>query len=697
MASKKSVKKKLAKKVIAKKAPQKAAKKATTTVSKTVSKTVSPSAPKQSPTTASKKAPVAAPKKVVSKAPLIVENKTTTEAEKKSTNPAKNKSKTSSTDSQSIGKNNKSSVENRKTPPATDLASKQVEKSVPKKATATVKVSSNPSKSNSKGNQKQDKLAKKSPIKKVVKKVTQKKAEESSAKEPIANEIPLTQEEQTGPDYSNRPDPMYVIHITPEMAPVAKVGGLGDVVSGLGRETEIRGNTVEYILPKYDCMRYDHVYCMDKCYEDLFVPWYGGAIACDVWAATVHGRRCFLIEPKSHDNFFNRGKYYGDRDDIYRYAFFSRAALEFIYKSGKSPEIIHCHDWQTGLVPVLLFEIYQHIGLHHPRVCYTVHNFKHQGVTGENVLHAVGLGRPEYFMHHDRLHDNCNPKAVNLMKAGIVYSNFVTTVSMKHATEAKDGDQGYGLGHSLQVHHQKFGGILNGVDYDVWNPEIDPLLPHKYSVDAIEGKYSNKSSLRQRLLLEDNEKPIISYVGRLDTQKGLDLILHSIYQTINNGCQFILLGSSPDHSINENFWRIKHELNENPNVHLEIGFNEELAHLIYAGSDMMIVPSHFEPCGLTQLIALRYGTVPIVRSVGGLADTVFDKDYCDYKSPEERNGFVFQQADVAGINSAMDRAIGLYYNFPEDFRKLMQNGMRYDYSWNHPGEHYVNIYAHIRN
>lgn len=538
---------------------------------------------------------------------------------------------------------------------------------------------------------------KKKPAKKVVtKKITQTL---KGSSEKAANENFIPQEsslELKAAQYSHRPDPMYVIHITPEMAPVAKVGGLGDVVSGLGRETEIRGNTVEYILPKYDCMRYDHVYCMDKCYEDLWVPWFDSAIPCDIWAAKVHDRKCYFIEPKSNDNFFNRGKFYGDKDDIYRYAFFSRAALEFIFKSGKTPEIIHCHDWQTGLVPVMLYEIYQHIGLHHSRVCYTIHNFKHQGICGESVLHAAGLGRPDYYMHHDRLHDNVNPQAINLMKAGIVYSNFVTTVSMKHSIEAKDEDQGYGLGPTLQIHHQKFGGVLNGVDYNVWNPEIDNYIPQKYSVKNINGKYANKAALRDRLLLEDNHKPIVAYVGRLDHQKGLDLILHSIFHAISNGCQFVLLGSSPDQAVNNNFWRIKNELNENPNVHLEIGFNEELAHLIYAGSDMMIVPSLFEPCGLTQLIALKYGTIPIVRAVGGLADTVFDKDFCEYKALNERNGFVFHQADVAGINSAMDRAIGLYYDYPEDFRNLMLNGMNYDYSWNYPGENYVNIYAHIR-
>ncbi len=161
---------------------------------------------------------------------------------------------------------------------------------------------------------------------------------------------------------------MYVVMIAPELAPVAKVGGLGDVVYGLARELELRGNSVEIILPKYNNMRYDHIWGLTKVYENLWVPWYGGAINTSVWFGFVHGRKCFFIEPHSNDNFFNRGVYYGQNDDVLRFAFFCRAALEFMLKTGKHPEVIHCHDWQTALVPVLLYEMYQHLGMRHSRV-----------------------------------------------------------------------------------------------------------------------------------------------------------------------------------------------------------------------------------------------------------------------------------------------------------------------------------------
>jgi starch synthase len=187
----------------------------------------------------------------------------------------------------------------------------------------------------------------------------------------------------------------------------------------------------------------------------------------------------------------------------------------------------------------------------------------------------------------------------------------------------------------------------------------------------------------------------VSYIGRLDHQKGVGLIKDAIFYCLSNGCQFILLGSSPDHGINNDFLQLKRQLNDNPDCHIEVGFNEELSHLIYAGSDMILVPSLFEPCGLTQMIALKYGTVPVVRSTGGLRDTVFDADYA-YRPYHERNGYVFNDFNFNGIESALRRAIGMWYSYPQHFRELMANGMRYDFSWKDPGQHYLNIYEYIR-
>lgn len=519
----------------------------------------------------------------------------------------------------------------------------------------------------------------------------------SLAPEPVADMMsPLEHapyHDQPGPDYPH----MFVVQITPELAPLAKVGGLADVVTGLSRELELRGHSVEIILPKYDCMHYDHIWGLCKTYDDLWVPWYNGHIHCTVWFGFVHGRKCFFIEPHSQDNFFNRGTIYGFNDDVLRYAFFCRAALEFLWKAGKHPDVIHCHDWQTALVPVFLYEIYQNLGLWHPRVCFTIHNFKHQGLTGDFLLNATGLHRPEYYFHHDRLLDNRIPHALNLMKGGIVYSNFVTTVSPRYAGETKDGGQGFGLEPTLHTHHYKFGGVVNGIDYDVWNPEIDPHIAASFTEERVDNKYVNKRALRDRLLLADNEKPIVAFVGRLDPQKGLDLVRHALFYSLNHRAQFVLLGSSPERDINGYFWELKRHLNDSPDCHIEVGFDEGLAHLIYAGADMIVVPSLFEPCGLTQLISMKYGTVPIVREVGGLADTVFDKDHAHHKALHERNGYVFRDYNNEGLESALSRAIDCYYQFPDHFRELMKNAMRYDYSWKYPGQHYLNIYDYIRN
>ncbi|HBK24066.1 MAG TPA: glycogen synthase GlgA [Planktothrix sp. UBA10369] len=489
---------------------------------------------------------------------------------------------------------------------------------------------------------------------------------------------------------------MYIVQIASECAPVIKAGGLGDVVYGLSSELELRGHTIEIILPKYDCMRYDQIWGLHEAYQDLYVPWFDGAIHCTVFCGWVHGRLCFFIEPHSEDHFFDRGCYYGCVDDNLRFAFFSKAALEFLLRTDKRPDILHCHDWQTGLAPVMLYEMYKYHGMENIRVCYTIHNFKHQGIAGTNILWATGLNRESYYFEYDRLRDNFNPFGLNSMKGGIIYSNFVTTVSPNHAWEAHYGEFGYGLGHTLELHQHKFGGVLNGIDYAVWNPEVDRFIPEQYTPETLEGKEKNKKALRERLWLSHDDKPLVCYIGRLDDQKGVHLVHHAIYYALHRQAQFVLLGSATEPSINSWFWHEKNFLNDNPDCHLELGFNEELSHLIYAAADIIVVPSNYEPCGLTQMIGLKYGVVPVVRGVGGLVNTVFDRDYDEDHEPEERNGYVFNQTDFKALESAMDRAIGLYNYYPDEFDKLRIQGMNYDYSWHQPGTDYLGIYEFIR-
>lgn len=488
---------------------------------------------------------------------------------------------------------------------------------------------------------------------------------------------------------------MNIAMISPECDLVAKVGGLADVVYGLSKDLGSRGNSVEIILPKYDCLRYDQITGLTEISNDLRVPWDRGSIHCSVWTGRVQKCTCLFIEPHSQENFFNRRVIYGCNDDVMRFAFFCKAGLEFLFKSGKRPDIIHCHDWATGLVPVLLYEIYNKQGMDTTRVCYTIHNFRHQGIAGERLLYATGLGRPEYFFRPEQMRDNANPRALNLMKSGIVYSNFVTTVSPHYAWEATFTNQGYGLSSTLKQFQQKFDGILNGVDNEIWDPETDRLIPARYSIDTIDEKYKNKDALRERLMIRKDYKPIVACIGRLDDQKGTQLIRHALWYSLSHAAQFILLGSSANPGISRDFNQLKRQINDNPDSHLELGFNDELSHLIYAGADILVMPSLFEPCGLSQMIALKYGTVPVVRAVGGLINTVFDRDYSN-EPVEKRNGFTFEHTDMKALESALTRAMNLWYTTGGEFRALMRNGMSYDFSWGLPGKKYLEIYESIR-
>lgn len=486
---------------------------------------------------------------------------------------------------------------------------------------------------------------------------------------------------------------MYIAMVSAECAPVAKAGGLGDFIHGLSREILSRGHGVEIYLPKYDCLRYDHIAGMSTCFRDLRVPFYDQWVHCDVEYGEVNGLPCYFIEERAPQGFFRRGKIYGEPDDADRFAFFSRAVLEYLLKAGKNPDVIHCHDWHTGLVPVLLYETYQGLGMVGTRACFTLHNLGHQGVVGEHILRLVGL-RPERLLAMERLQDPRNHRAVNLLKGGIVFSNFVTTVSPRYAWEIQHTEQGMGLQGVLQYHDRKFGGVLNGIDYGVWSPELDRLIPQTYGPDTLPLKAANKKALRGRVGLRDVLKPLVCVVTRLDHQKGIHLVRHGIYYALEQGCQMVLLGSSPDPVVSADFARIKDEMDSNPDCHLELAYDEELSHLIYAGADMILIPSVYEPCGLTQMIAMKYGVVPVARRVGGLADTVFDANYSD-KAFEERNGYLFDDLTEAGLESAMGRAIGLWHRFPEYFRQLRINGMRADNSWDRPAQQYLDIYQHI--
>ncbi|MCL2001085.1 MAG: glycogen synthase, partial [Planctomycetes bacterium] len=487
---------------------------------------------------------------------------------------------------------------------------------------------------------------------------------------------------------------MYIVMVTTEVAPCAKVGGLGDVIQGLGRELMKRGHGVEVICPMYSSMRYDHIEDMHEEYGELWCPHYNEWRAEKVFQGKVGGLQVNFITGGSYTE---RNAIYGFPDDLQRFTYFSRQALEFMYKTNRRPDIIHCHDWATGLLPLILWEIYQKLGWDNSRVIYTIHNNECQGLCGfgDKLLGLIGLEAKNYH-RPDRLQDDLHKNCINMMKGGIVYSNFVTTVSTTYAGELKTATGGRGLQETITRNSAKIGGILNGIDYESWDPATDQKITARYSVgnDFYE-KYQNKNALRKWLRLDDAWKPIVSVVTRLTNQKGLELIKHAIFSTLKLQGQFVLLGSAPDPKVNADFLRLQYELRDNHDVNLYIGYHEDLSRLIYAGSDIFLVPSLYEPCGLTQMIALRYGTVPVVRETGGLVDSVFDLDNSG-SGLSNANGFTFRDPTPVSLDYGLTRAVRLWYDNPDAFNRLARNGMRHDYSWRTPARHYENIYSYIK-
>ncbi|KAL7089308.1 hypothetical protein ACP275_13G179600 [Erythranthe tilingii] len=510
-------------------------------------------------------------------------------------------------------------------------------------------------------------------------------SKEKNEREIIATFLKLTS--------STTGERLHVIHIAAEMAPVAKVGGLGDVVTGLSKALQKKGHLVEIILPKYDCMRHELV--RDLKLLDVPVESYfdGHLFKNKIWVGTVEGLPVYFIEPQHPSRFFSRGQFYGERDDFKRFSFFSRAALELLLQAGKRPDIIHCHDWQTAFVAPLYWDLYVAKGLNSARICFTCHNFEYQGAARASDLESCGLdvyqlNRP------DRMQDNSAKDRVNPVKGAIVFSNIVTTVSPSYAQEVRTAQGGQGLHGTLNSHSKKFVGILNGIDTDAWNPATDPLLEVQYNSSDIEGKAENKEALRRQLGISsaDLRQPLVACITRLVPQKGVHLIRHAIYRTLELGGQFVLLGSSPVPQIQREFEDIENHFRTHEHARLLLKYDESLAHLIYAASDMFIIPSIFEPCGLTQMIAMRYGAIPIVRKTGGLNDSVFDVD--DDTIPVHfRNGFTFLTADEQSFNNALERAFHHYKHDADGWKQLVQKDMRIDFSWDTSSLLYEELYA----
>jgi starch synthase len=485
---------------------------------------------------------------------------------------------------------------------------------------------------------------------------------------------------------------MEIVHIASELTPLAKVGGLADVIQGLGKELVRKGCQVTIVLPKYDCLHAEHLKNLRVEKDDLISFDGPDMIRNTIWSAQVDGLNVLLIESHSKKNFFNRGMIYGCYDDTDRFCYFARTAMEALFKMGKSPDIIHVHDWPTAIVPLLYKHMYRALGFQVGGCVLTLHNMQHQGQCFPETLSRVGL-KGEYYLAADQMQDPDIAYDVNLLKGGIVYTDRITTVSPTYEKEILTPEGAFGLHDTLNQHRHKLRGILNGIDEEFWNPEKDPYLTSRYKA-AGPGKRKNKSELQRSLGLQESNQPLVAVIARLVPQKSPDLIKRALFRTLELGGQFVLLGSSPIPDIHSEFEKLQSDLKNHPSAAVLMDKNEEVAHQIYAGSDLFFLPSRFEPCGLTQLIALRYGSIPIARLTGGLSDTVFDVD----TSPlplKKRNGFTFVNIDVKEVDEVLLRAIKCYQTDQKKWESLVINAMTTDHSWKKPAEQYLQLYQEI--
>ncbi|GJP54396.1 hypothetical protein CLOM_g13488 [Closterium sp. NIES-68] len=518
------------------------------------------------------------------------------------------------------------------------------------------------------------------------------------------------------------PERLHIVHVTAEMAPLAKVGGLGDVVTGLGRACLARGHTVEVMLPFYECLDTKQIANLQL--KRSFGSYFKGDwVGVEAFSGEISGVPVVLLKPENH--FFRGGRIYGGSyNELEAYLFFSRASLEFLQVTGAQPDVLHIHEWHTAAVALLYWDIYHQLNLQKPRLILTIHNMEHHGECRWEQLDMCGLDGQSYLDTEKAMDDRTvghNPERLSMLKGGIVYSNTVTTVSPTYANETLCNGW---LSNTLLKYRSKYFGVLNGIDTEMWDPQTDPHLPAHFSPTSLAGKMLCKHYVQRGLgltpeitpeaaeklaaaasagpvadseltqLIRGERSPLVVCVTRLVAQKGIHLIRHAIYQTHEYGGQFVLLGSSPDGRVQGDFVKIAEEFQEGGSVRLVLTYSESLAHQLFAAADMVLVPSMFEPCGLTQMIGMRYGTVPVVRRTGGLADTVFDVD--DGGNTEKGNGFVFDGINEQALDSALSRAVKYYKDRPEWWQQLTSTVMSIDNSWNKAAKEYIALYDSIR-
>jgi starch synthase len=452
------------------------------------------------------------------------------------------------------------------------------------------------------------------------------------------------------------------------------------------------GETVDVILPKYDFIDVRKISHLKMEVPDFKCLENGNLHANAMWSGTCEDCSVHLLEARHPAGYFHRGKIYNCDDDAARFLYFSRACLEYLKLKKEPIDILHLHDWHTAIAAVLTKEIFQ---LPIRGIILTIHNAEYQGPCAPWDLDAIGLKGADY-LTKEKLQDDdpARPKTINLLKGGIVYSDAVNTVSPSYAKEILTSDLGIHLDATLRKYKEKVSGILNGIDAKIWDPGSDPALQTPYTAESsisaiLEAKKSARAVLKSRFNLSEDRRPWVGSVVRLVPEKGPDLIEAGIRQTLKQGGSFVFLGSSPLPKLQTHFDQLKKTL---PQALFHFEYDEALAHQVFAALDFLLAPSLKEPCGLTQLIAMRYGTVPIVRATGGLKDTVFDCE--DPSIPiQKRNGFVFQKPSSAA--ETVERAIRFFRSDAATLQSMLRRSMQTDFSWKIPAQNYSRLYRSL--
>ena len=582
-------------------------------------------------------------------------------------------------------------AEEKAAPVAADAAPEQVPAPTPEKAETPAKKPSARGKAASAG--------KKAPAEKKApspgrKKASAEKAAAPAEEKPAAAEKPAPVEEKPAPveevsapvnEIANLPR-RSIAFIGSECHPFVKTGGLGDVMYALPRELARLNCDVRVILPRYACIPQeyqDKMIYRGEFYMDLGNTgrsYYVGIMEY-IWDGVVYD---FI----DNQEFFTAGRPYTNLvDDIPKYCFFSKAALAALNYMNWIPDIVHCHDWQAGLVPVYLRTLFKDTPVGRAKSILTIHNLRFQGIYNIPTI-KYWSGLPDEAFGMGALQQNWVD--ANMLKGGLAYADRITTVSGTYAWEIQTREYGEGLEDHLRYHSGKLRGIVNGIDYGMWNPETDPSLPVHYNIgNVLKGKLENKLALQRELgLEEDGSKFVIGLISRLTNQKGLDLVNAIMPQVLDGNTQVVVLGTG-DKQYEDSFRY--YEYAHKGTFSACIQYDEARAHRIYAGADALLVPSRFEPCGLTQLNAMHYGTLPIVRETGGLKDTV--EPHNDFTG--DGNGFTFDRYDAGLLLDAINRAKTLYFNNRYHWDEVVQRDMAKDVSWTRSARQYKDLYLEL--